>query len=86
MASIFPSPGLTLPDFNTLLIKGDYHASAPIHLALSYAQVNDVAKILLLAPSRARFTAKVKESNDGFLNDCGGSGRVASAARKVEML
>ena len=86
MTSLFPSPAPTLLEFSTLLVKGDYHASAPIHLALSYVHAHDAGKVLILAPSRARFTAEIKQVKDRFLVEQGGTGRVAKASRKVEML
>ncbi|KAI0693584.1 hypothetical protein BC835DRAFT_1275765 [Cytidiella melzeri] len=86
MASVFPTPSPTFPDFSTLLVKGNYHASAPIHLALSYARANDAAKVLLLAPSRVRLTEEVKQVKDGYLDEQGGSGKVARPARRVDML
>lgn len=86
MATILPQPGPALPDFTTLLLKGKLHASAPIHLALSYVTAHDAQKIVVLAPSQTRFSAEVKELRDGWLNAHGGKGRVAAAAMRINML
>ncbi|KAI0747435.1 hypothetical protein BC629DRAFT_1298604 [Irpex lacteus] len=86
MSSIFPLPAPTLPEFDTLLVKGNYHASAPIHLALSYAHAHDAAKVVVLAPSRMHLTADVRKAKDGFLCKNGGNGVVANASRRVEIL
>lgn len=86
MVTILPPPGLALPDFSSLLVKGDYHASAPVYLAISHVQASDGHSVVLLAPSRARLSAEVKELNDSWLNAHGGEGRVVAAAKEVNML
>lgn len=86
MASFFPSSGPTLPDFRTLLVKGNYHASAPIHLSLSYVHAHDAAKVLLISPSRARFMTEMKQLRDSWTNEHGGDGQVARAANRIELL
>ncbi|KAI0291717.1 hypothetical protein BC826DRAFT_470817 [Russula brevipes] len=39
MTTVFPLPSPALPDFTTLLLKGPYHASAPIHLCLTHLAI-----------------------------------------------
>ncbi|KAI0347331.1 hypothetical protein BDW22DRAFT_516611 [Trametopsis cervina] len=86
MATLFPVAGPTLPEYQSLLLKGDYHESAPIYLALSHVRAYDAAKVLILAPSRTRFRDEVKQLKDEWLNEHGGTGKVAGAAMRVEIL
>ncbi|KAM6495546.1 hypothetical protein JOM56_008252 [Amanita muscaria] len=53
MLSLFPQDSLCpLPIFNTLLVTGNYHPSAPIHLALSYLIDRPDDNVLILTKSR----------------------------------
>lgn len=84
MASIFPpvrdSP--QLPEFKSLIVKGAYHPSAPIHFCLSRPE----STAILLSPSGGRFTAALEEFNDAWLNDHGGNGAVASSLSRIKIL
>ncbi|KAJ7044639.1 hypothetical protein C8F04DRAFT_1350910 [Mycena alexandri] len=81
MASLFPS-GPPLPAFQSLLIKGPYHPSAPIHLALSHAATfpatssQAATRILLITPSRETIAAALREHNDDWIGTHSGRGDV----------
>lgn len=85
MTSILPLSGLSFPEFRTLLIQGEFHASAPIHFCISHVLAHDVAKALLVAPSRARFSSSLTGFNDEWLMKHGGEGRVIRATAKVDI-
>lgn len=86
MASIFPSPAPTLPDFETLLLKGALHASAPIHFCYSYVLHKDVPKAVLLTPSRERFVRALKSYKDEWVHKHGGDGLTCKASSRVDVL
>ncbi|KAJ3556938.1 hypothetical protein NM688_g1748 [Phlebia brevispora] len=86
MVSLFPAAGPSLPSFKSLLIKGRYHASAPIHLCLSEALRPECTKVILVVASRAALTASLTHLRDEWIKVHGGEGRIAGAAMKVEVL
>lgn len=86
MASFFPPPCPTLADFQSLLVKGSVHASAPVHFSLSYVLQHDVEKAVVLSPSRAQFTVALKDYRDGWITENGGDGRTNKASSKVDIL
>ncbi|KAF8213870.1 hypothetical protein K438DRAFT_1563454 [Mycena galopus ATCC 62051] len=75
MASLFPS-GPALPDFKSLLIKGPYHPSAPIHLALSHATNLPDTSILMVTPSRDTMATALRDHNDDWISAHSGQGSV----------
>jgi hypothetical protein len=86
MATLFPSPSPVLPDFQTLLIKGDIHASAPIHFCYSWVLEHDVLKAVLLTPSRAQFVHSLKNFKDEWVSKHGSDGLTCKAASRVNVL
>ena len=86
MATVFPLPSPTLPDFTTLLLKGPYHASAPIHPCLSHLANRPESRAVLLTPSRENFVAALRDFNDDWLNECGGYGAVSQVLSRVDVL
>ena len=53
MLSLFPQDSkCPLPSFKTLLVTGNYHPSAPIHLALSYLADSGEGSALIMTESR----------------------------------
>ncbi|KIY50138.1 hypothetical protein FISHEDRAFT_39628 [Fistulina hepatica ATCC 64428] len=88
MATLFPedATGLELPDFDSLLIKGSYHASAPIHLCLSHLASEESRSVLLFTPSRREFLEKVKEVPDSWLALNLVSGDVTEKASRIRIL
>ena len=84
--SIFPPPGPPLPKFRTILLKGKYHASAPIHICLSYALSPEVDKVVLIAPSRSALKTDVEKAKDDWIAVHGGEGLTSGAALKVDVL
>ncbi|KAF7355582.1 hypothetical protein MSAN_01475400 [Mycena sanguinolenta] len=75
MASLFPS-GPALPDFKSLVVKGTYHPSAPIHLALSHAANLPDAGVLMITPSRETMVTALREHNDDWMAAHSGQGNV----------
>ena len=86
MTTVFPLPSPTLPEFTTLLLKGPYHASAPIHLCLSHLANRPGSRAVLLTPSRENFIAALRDFNDDWLNECGGYGTVSQILSRVDVL
>ncbi|KAJ6539658.1 hypothetical protein B0H19DRAFT_1180020 [Mycena capillaripes] len=74
MASLFPS-GPPLPDFKSLVVKGPYHASAPVHLALSHSANVPATRILMITPSRETMAAALREYNDDWISMHSGEGK-----------
>jgi hypothetical protein len=85
MASFFPpvnnSPKLP-SSIKTLLVKGSYHPSAPIHFCLS---LHGSASILI-SPCRSAFATALGEFDDSWLDDHGGEGTVAMDLSRVKVL
>ncbi|TFK55857.1 hypothetical protein OE88DRAFT_666820 [Heliocybe sulcata] len=77
--------GRDLPDFSTLLIKGRYHSSAPIHLCLNSVRDTPDSKALLLTPSRQAFVEALQELDDDWLALFAGTGRVSGLCSRVEV-
>ncbi|CCM04808.1 uncharacterized protein FIBRA_07001 [Fibroporia radiculosa] len=86
MASLFPPPGPGLPSFRTMLFKGPYHASAPIHLMLSHVASNPKSKALMLSPSRQSLALALVDFNDEWLNTHGADGATCDASSRVNIL
>ncbi|KZP24578.1 hypothetical protein FIBSPDRAFT_1042042 [Athelia psychrophila] len=87
MSTLFPEtlPDYILPPFETLLIKGDYHPSAPIHLCLSHTQARPHSRALLLTPSRATFKRALQEHHDDWLSTHSGHGRMMEVSRRIDV-
>ena len=86
MTTVFPLPNPTLPEFTTLLLKGPYHASAPIHLCLTHLANRPGSRAVLLTPSRENFVAALRDFDDDWLNECGGYGAVTQVLSRVDVL
>ncbi|KAJ3012979.1 hypothetical protein NUW54_g1723 [Trametes sanguinea] len=74
-----------LPDFQSLILKGPYHASAPVHLLLSHTAQHPDAKAILLTPSRRQFKTTLGGLNDEWLSQKSGHGRVCAGAQRTEV-
>ncbi|KAI0660898.1 hypothetical protein C8Q70DRAFT_912635 [Cubamyces menziesii] len=87
MTTLFPPtcPHWQLPTFQSLLVKGPYHASAPFHLALSHATAHPNNKVILLTPNRGMVKDSLVEFNEEWLNQNSGHGSVSAAARRIEV-
>ncbi|RPD81017.1 hypothetical protein L226DRAFT_126967 [Lentinus tigrinus ALCF2SS1-7] len=85
MTSLFPRPCPPLPEYQSLLVKGLYHASAPIHLLLSHTADDPEARAIILTPRRDAFKNDLVDLNDAFITEYGGHGRNAAAAQRVEI-
>ncbi|KAK0490624.1 hypothetical protein IW261DRAFT_1433219 [Armillaria novae-zelandiae] len=86
MISLFPGFEPQLPSFTSLMIQGPYHASAPIHLALSHTSQANSSSAVFLSPSRQLVTVALKEYNDLWLATHSGQGRVSEMSSRVNML
>ncbi|TEB17647.1 hypothetical protein FA13DRAFT_1650076 [Coprinellus micaceus] len=86
MLSLFPEHVHSLPDFHSLLVVGNYHASAPIHLALSYARENSESRPLVLSPSRIALKDALAGLNDDWLASNSLCGRMVDAISRIDML
>ncbi|KAJ7774108.1 hypothetical protein B0H14DRAFT_2474877 [Mycena olivaceomarginata] len=75
MASFFPS-GPALPACKSLVVKGPYHPSAPIHLALSHSANFPDTCILMITPSRETMATALREHNDDWMSAHAGQGNV----------
>lgn len=85
--TLFSQPGPPLPNFRTLLIKGQYHASAPIHLALSYlAESSDPnAEVIFITPSREAIVRALHTHNDDWLVMNSGCGDVTALSARIKI-
>jgi hypothetical protein len=86
MTTVFPLPSPALPEFTTLLLKGPYHASAPIHLCLTHLANHPGTRAILLSPSRDNFITALRDLNDDWLNECRGYGAVSQVLSRVNVL
>ncbi|KAI0068900.1 hypothetical protein BV25DRAFT_1910635 [Artomyces pyxidatus] len=84
MTTLFPLPSPALPEFKSLLVKGPYHASAPLHLCLTHVANRPGTKAVFLSPLRDQFLAALRGFNDDWLSECGGFGAVSDILSKVD--
>jgi hypothetical protein len=75
-----------LPQLHSLLVVGDYHASAPIHLAVSVAKSRRSERVILLSPSRDSITAPTIDLRDSWIHNHGGNGIVSEALSRIEVM
>ncbi|KAJ7490293.1 hypothetical protein B0H11DRAFT_2009945 [Mycena galericulata] len=75
MPSLFPS-GPQLPEFKSLIVKGSYHPSAPIHLALSHTANFPTTRTLMITPSREEMALALQNYNDNWISVHSGEGNV----------
>jgi hypothetical protein len=87
MPTLFPGADpLQLPSFESLLIKGPYHASAPIHFCLSYLAENIHSRALVLSPKREDLINALQEYHDDWLVKNSGTGRISDLSSKITIL
>jgi hypothetical protein len=87
MPSLFPPPGpFTLPQSTTLLVKGLYHASAPIHFCLTFIMENPTSKAVFLSPSRQSLTATLQEYNDDWITAHSDNGFISGLSSRISVL
>ncbi|KZT12791.1 uncharacterized protein LAESUDRAFT_638905 [Laetiporus sulphureus 93-53] len=86
MATLFPTPAPTLPEFRSLLIEGPFHPSAPIHLMLSHVALEPFRRTLMLSPSRKDFASALINFDDEWLKIHGSEGRTCGASSRVDIL
>ena len=71
----------------TLLIKGDYHPSAPIYFCISHlSRIDDEDTAVFITPSKESFVRTLVAYNDRWLGKYGGSGQVAVSLSRVKVL
>lgn len=86
MSSFFPLPSPVLPDFQSLLVTGPFHASALIHLCLTHLSDKPPrTRIIIFSPARQKLSRSILEFNDDWLNECGGYGAVAHVLSRVDI-
>jgi len=85
MPSLFPSPFPNLPDFNSLLVLGPYHASASIYLSLSFLSDHE-GEPIILSPSRSTLLQALQAFNDSWLATNSGAGKISEELAKIAML
>ncbi|KAF4602174.1 hypothetical protein EYR40_005378 [Pleurotus pulmonarius] len=90
MPSVFSKDSATnidLPKFDTLLVKGSYPPSAPVHLCLSHiAESGTNCCAVILAPSKERLQGALEAENDPWLQKNSGTGTVAALSRHINVL
>ena len=76
-----------LPLAKTLLVKGDYHPSAPIHFCISHiSHANAEDTGVFITPSKETFVKTLVAYNDRWLGKYGGNGEVAAKLSRVKVL
>ncbi|KAF8076183.1 hypothetical protein FPV67DRAFT_1470648 [Lyophyllum atratum] len=85
MPSLVPQPGPSLPPFKTLLVKGIYHPSAPVHLSLSGTSEATKSHAIIISPSRQKLTLALQQYNDEWLKLNSGTGSVSSLSSRVKL-
>ena len=71
----------------TLLIKGGYHPSAPIHFCISHlSHTNAEGTAVFITPSKESFVQTLVAYNDRWLGKYGGNGEVAAKLSRVKVL
>ena len=76
-----------LPLAKSLLIKGEYHPSAPIHFCISHlSHANDEGTAVFITPSKESFIQTLVAYNDRWLGKHAGSGEVAAKLSRVKAL
>lgn len=90
MPSVFSKDSTTnidLPNFDSLLVKGSYPTSAPIHLCLSHiAELGTGRGAVILTPSKERLQGALLAENDPWLQRNSGTGTVAALSRCINIL
>ncbi|TFK27092.1 hypothetical protein FA15DRAFT_666828 [Coprinopsis marcescibilis] len=86
MPGFFPNNNHRLPVFKSMLVIGPHHASAPIHLALSYAAEHPNSSPLILSSSRTSFKEDLVALNDGWISSTSRQGNMMEALSRVNLL
>lgn len=84
--SLFPPSAPKLPQFSSLFVTGPYHASAPIHLALSLKMENAETQPIILHPVRTNLKDGLKILNDAWLASHFGHGNMTELSSGVDIL
>ncbi|ESK97517.1 hypothetical protein Moror_17696 [Moniliophthora roreri MCA 2997] len=85
MPSFFPDDHLQLPSFKSLLVKGPYHPSAPLYLALSQSTQSEDAPAVLLSSSSRKLNLSLRQYNDGWFTDNLGHGGISAVSSQVQI-
>ena len=86
MVSFFPPPCPQLPEFQSLVVRGSFHASAPIHLLLSHTIDKPEARAIFLTPRRDFLKNALVELNDQWISQHSGTGKHCAAAQRTQIL
>ncbi|KAG2158863.1 uncharacterized protein EDB93DRAFT_1116767 [Suillus bovinus] len=82
MTQMFSTSDPSLPPYKSLIVQGDYHPSAPIHMCLS---VPTGAKALLLSSARQALIRSLREYNDEWLLTNSGTGNTCRSSSEVDI-
>ncbi|KAK1227420.1 hypothetical protein PQX77_009567 [Marasmius sp. AFHP31] len=85
MPSFFPNNVAPLPQFSSLLVKGPYHPSAPIHLALSTLDKSVEGTALFLSTSSIHLNLALRQYNDDWLTTQSGHGNLTAVSSRVQI-
>ncbi|KAL0949598.1 hypothetical protein HGRIS_009645 [Hohenbuehelia grisea] len=89
MLSLFPplhDLELLVPECRTLLVKGPYHASAPIHLALSSVRHSQESTVLIISSSRVNIVRELQCYKDQWISSVSGTGRSMALAANIQLM
>lgn len=79
----------SLPPFTTLLIKGAYPPSSPLHFCISHLKSSllplDRQRVLFLTPDRQVFASALQDFNDGWLVENTMKGEFAQLFSKIDI-
>ena len=76
-----------IPFAKTLLVRGEYHPSAPIHFCISHlSNTNAEGTAVFITPSKEAFVKTLVAYNDRWLGKYGASGEVAAKLSRVKVL
>ncbi|KAJ6628951.1 hypothetical protein B0H10DRAFT_1717495, partial [Mycena sp. CBHHK59/15] len=74
-----------LPEFKSLVVKGPYHPSAPIHLSLSYNVGAPAGQILFITPSRQAIVKALQNYKDDWISLHSGQGKILELSSCVRV-
>lgn len=88
MSSLFPplAHAPLLPVFDSLLITGSFHPTAPIHLCLSHLSRGQDLEAIIITPSRQAIIQALQEYHDDWLTANSGTGRYTDVSSRVKVL
>lgn len=83
MLSLFPPPGPSISPFSSLLVKGSYHSSALIHLAIGHVLQSPKHEVLIFSPSQSSFKQKLISGFDEWLSRSVNTNKMKAAVSRI---